>query len=921
MDYQSIEFKPFDPTADENKYKYNHWHLTGMRIGPHSEIGWKYFETIRRALFVRFWRYAGINPPEVPGVLNITLSGWSTFVNGLPDSDFDSPGAPPGKYKVMLTDVGDEQIYANRVYFDRKTDMLNMPPISGGEVTAWWKPIASPHIYAEFDQTSGKSRIELYEKGSKPEPPLGTYKHFYVDLPAWRWLPKQLHPLKQRKPVDDGQGGLIHLKRYVEPNRRYIAQNAAAGTRHTLTVEKAGSAYNLVKEVDGVKISVSEAYGGLEGGRYTNIYAEPGMSDTAYHNDSLPRQSAGQNYGSKGTANQWGFEPKICASYQEMIGYCAERLPWVWPILPDTPQGAEFIRNFNGERFGWADLWTPGVYETGDVVRWPDNAGQMCGWTATPFTGQTSQEPGDDASDWEKIYPYGYGLIPGRNPPDPIAAYMDDERWGCNGSATELALWITSNTDGLYDWVYDTDKPFAPMQVLKFRCKELHGYPLPSDQSINNAYPLAHGNWHRCWPGMGWPKNIDPDNGGLVLPGVRYVTDWHEGIDYAAGVRRYGQTLTQGEQSTDVYRCKVAHTSTMDTYPGGGGNWQTYWEPIFNFQKNVIPPNDGLYHPYQDFTLSDQTIAAGAGVIWQRLFWPGLYNKEQPTVDYAALDINAEDIEQMHRRHNRAIIVDGVDAYEVSYQQVKALWDVLSCLVYIEDMSVSITLQSRTAQIGSTYPPSYGSSGAAWNALVQTALATIDSAEWVNLGGIPYGTSPNLYLQPHNQFGWTGYVNGINGEYSAGGSYTQMRLKITGGYVGGKYYGGEIWFPLLASLGGHFLYSWDTDLYHFETCVAGIPGGSQVSFRTLSFLDDPPPPYKVRQRLVMASFEPVSQYAGDDTHYLYIPQLTGPPTAPSWPDDNTSRWCDSHGYFFPMSGYLSAIYRLDFSRVPASVFA
>lgn len=889
IDYTSITFDPIDPHVD--KYVSAPWHLTGMRIDSGTEISWKHFETIRRALFLRYNRYAGVNPPWFSGVI-VDPAAWTAYVNGHSDDVFDDPGAPPGKFRVFL-DVAEGhehygELFVNSKYYASKAALIADPPPGAN-----WEKVASPHRYSDFDQISGRRQIKLFEKGSKS---LDTYQHFFVNQPAWRWLPKQLHPERQLKKDGDD-----YLKRYVEPNRRYLAQNYAAGTRQELTAVKVGSSsvFILNNGIEDVGY-----YGSLKGGRYTNVYSEPGMGTSPASSDALPRQSTGVNYGQE--ANQWGFDPKLCAAYQEMIAHCAESLPWWWPILPNTPQGREYIRNINGQRIGWMEPWVSGGgdgptggYVNGQYVRHPDQYGIEVGWVASFLGSETHQEPGPTSFEWTKTaVPYGYGdALAYLN--DPVMAAMDDERWGCNGSALELALWLA----GDYDWVFDTDNPFAPYEVLVRRNPQFHTSDPAmhaSQESIDNAYPLAAGNWHRCWPGMGWPKN----NGSIVLPGKRYVGSWQAGQVCPVGVRRYGSQVIDGDEATTVFRCVIEHTAEIGNRPGSGATWETYWQPVFGFSYTVLPPGSQAYWEEQNFTLSTETAASGA-IGHQRLFWPGLYNFEEPVLDYDELDINDEDIHRMNQRHDPVIQLDGAELYEVGWKQVKALWDVLTILSFMAD-TPEIVLEHRVASnnVG------YGASAQAANAAAQAlAVSTIESASWTAV--------PGDY--DHRFIGISSMIDYVSSQWRSQTTLDQLRIKITGGKTNGKYYAGDILVPMVATLVSHFTYSTGDD--HFEPCVVGFPDGTKTTFETLQFVDDPPPPEKVRRRLVFVNLGNANEYNESDEHILPINVLSDFPTAPAWSVFGGQRFVSSVGYLsLASSGLLPVIYRLDFSSVPESVF-
>lgn len=276
-----------------------------------------------------------------------------------------------------------------------------------------------------------------------------------------------------------------------------------------------------------------------------------------------------------------------------------------------------------------------------------------------------------------------------------------------------------------------------------------------------------------------------------------------------------------------------------------------------------------------------------------------------PELDYNELDINDEDIHRMNQRHDPVIRLDGADLYEVGWKQVKALWDVLTTLSFMAD-TPDIVLERRASENNVAYGASAQEANAAAQAL---AVSTIGASSWVAV--------PGQY--DHRFIGIDSLIDYVSSQWRSQTGLNQLRIKITGGKTNGKYYAGDILVPMVASLVGHFTYSTGDD--HFEPCVVGFPDGTKTTFETLQFVDDPPPPEKVRRRLVFVNLGNANEYNESDEHILPINVLSDFPTAPAWSVFAGYRVVSSVGFLsLESSGLLPVIYRLDFSGVPESVF-
>ena len=180
--------------------------------------------------------------------------------------------------------------------------------------------------------------------------------------------------------------------------------------------------------------------------------------------------------------NQLQFDPKLCYAYQNQVELALSHSGWEVEITEGTPHGDEYILNYEAK------------------------------------TGLDYKLRG------------------------PKWASMDDELWGCNGSAVELALWLIES----YDWYFCTIKKFWPEAIMELRY-EMVKTGLYTSQEVEAEYPTPSGNWRRTWRyTFGRPKdNLIMEPGSFVPTKYRYE-------DYGTSSQYWPGVFTPKEQTPDI---------------------------------------------------------------------------------------------------------------------------------------------------------------------------------------------------------------------------------------------------------------------------------------------------------------------------------------------------------------------------------
>jgi len=456
------------------------WQQASFPVTAGEEVTWKHFEDLRKAIWLRDHLGACIDPTDYTSANASAFSNdgrgsttsWAAFCASLPTSPSPFPLEIGHQYLQELIYLGPGETegdkYTNYVAFNNLAELTNHPPVdgSGNWDAEYWRKNPDYNYYHDWDYNSGRYNVIRNTAAAAPEE---------IDLPAYRWLPKQTDlktQLNKVKYTDTGR--IIKRQRPLEYNRRYLSQPYAMGAKFDLECERIGGNIHYAKYQTGVDI-------GMAGVQYTCGGAQPGNKTDSSSSDASPAYQQGDY--------QYLYDPSVCDAYQNIVEVLACSGNWSLPIVEDTDWGDEFIANYNAKRLlNYEAYDSEAVYDPGDNVQYDGYIWYYEGGYGTndgaPGTGSWSKrtEPAYPA-------PWGTGYV------YPVSAYLEDENWGCNGSAFELLLWVI----GEYDWYYDTEHPFIPLELLKLRLEASEGASPPSQSEIDTAYPLPAGTWRRTW--------------------------------------------------------------------------------------------------------------------------------------------------------------------------------------------------------------------------------------------------------------------------------------------------------------------------------------------------------------------------------------------------------------------------------------
>lgn len=371
--------------------------------------------------------------------------------------------------------------------------LLSNPPTSGGTLNAaYWRYAVKYHRYHDYDHrphnTPSDNRFIVLADTFQVDD--GPNKRSIIDLPGYRFLPRTVDAALQREPIEyqDTQRRIPH-RLPVEFARKYLTQPETLGPSFALSVRVAGMTPYVTKVVDEQDV-------GIHGGQYSLDGAQPGYAPDAT-TPALPKyKKLTDPPGDQGP--QFRYCPKMNYAYQNFIEGAVSRGWWVLKVDPETPWGAEYIRNYNHSLIGKRtepEEWDVGaLYYNGDVVEY---GGFWWRFKAIPFQpvpANSDTPPVYGSANWEYMATWGsMALNPDSGGAYPIVAYLDDEFWGCNGSAFELLLWV----HGEYDWWFDTTLPYTPERIMLLQ--DAHG---------TEDYPAPVGTWRRTWRvSFGTPKN------------------------------------------------------------------------------------------------------------------------------------------------------------------------------------------------------------------------------------------------------------------------------------------------------------------------------------------------------------------------------------------------------------------------------
>lgn len=571
------------------------WSLTDT-----SEISHKHFEDLRKYIWVSYNKSRGLFDIDIWFGENLAdVAAW----------EVEYPGdANPTIYYYL----GELQVQYKGELFGNSVSMSdsqvhNNPPLDDdGELDeSYWVRLANPNLYHHFDYNSGRY-VMIYHADN-------AYQNEHCCfLPAYKWLPQQTDPQEQRYP--------IYPKSWV------IGSEYKKGI-YTRSLGTPWLSYLCIKDHTADSDNQPKV-----GDDWETYWLRVPTSPVPWKEDPLSYFIAGRycindgteylcilthlihDYTEPGVGLYWetywteeDCTDKIIRRY-DLIEIKAEHITEL-PI-------AQFMRTWALASMlpGNPSEYTVGGQEPVDdkiennQVRKNQlmcNAYQDCVTTAIDrCSGFLAKATAFFINNWETRTWQG-GL---RNPPlvhDPSTEADHPEYdtigkawWGCNASAYEYCL----KKMGHYDWYWSTT-PYVP--------KWLHNEHY-CDQPIDDValkYPMPCGCWRRTWkwsfgrvgttmyPGNGDPPEYYPNKICITQaqedaaevawdeewPPSRWYDDyqvvsdsilpeeWQNGTLYEAdGFSKNGKPF-------QVYLCTANHTSSVDTEPGVGEDWEDYW--------------------------------------------------------------------------------------------------------------------------------------------------------------------------------------------------------------------------------------------------------------------------------------------------------------------------------------------------------
>jgi hypothetical protein len=416
------------------------WEIEGgtFPIEQGTEVSWKHFETLRRMCFLKLNPYAGQEAYYNYYDPYYTPSTWSDYIATFTGVSF------PWTYESSPYSTFFRVAYQTPDM--SSPDLFTLNGIEIGSMSVLQNN--PPMIYVNGEYVLNTT-YWLYTVD------YNRYSDF--DQYSGRWIVRTYTAAAETflSKVESwrylpAQVGPKHQRTYAKyadtereiPRLKYAETNY----QHLTQPSSMGPKFSVTKIWEGGYykwVKDGKVNAGLSGYDYAWDGGDPPQGGTPPF-DALPF------FGKK--TNQHYYDSKLCAAFQSFIEYVCSANNWILPIDLDTPQGQEYKRNYDGAH----------------------NVGQT--------------DP-DELVNYNGTWPY------------PTTARMDDPFWGCNRSAFELALWLTTD----YDWYWLGEKYYKPEAVMDRWTDVDRG--IYTAQQMQGYCPLPDGCWRRTWQySLGRPR-------------------------------------------------------------------------------------------------------------------------------------------------------------------------------------------------------------------------------------------------------------------------------------------------------------------------------------------------------------------------------------------------------------------------------
>lgn len=458
------------------------WQLAAFPVTAGEEVTWKHFETLRRRIYAMRFLQAGM--PTYNYAAPITTSTWEAWVDAnFTDLDFvHSLNYENSAWTRLLnivyqstTGMAEPDLFSHcdpgSGYANKAALKADPPCSAAGVISANWCYAADVSRYRDFDRYAGRYIVKRYTAG--------TGVSYLSKSEAFRYLPIQVGPQHQRPHIHYTDTGrrIPHITP-LERNWQFVSQPTTMGPNFDIIGETVVGNFRLTKEPFDGDDARSIPLNGYEYA-ITLPDADPAQGGGASADDVLPDQWVADD--------QQYFDPKFCDAYQNQVEHLMSTFSWMLRIDPETAWGAEWIYHYNQT-----------LYHL--VPEWPNYIEDFPGYNyKTRYDGGVWSKPGGTlneptrANGWSRV---DYGND--HTSAEPTIVSAEDEYWGCNRSAFELALRIL----GSYDWYFLADHKFSPRELLHVRedLRNSGGYPIdPTEEDIQTWYPLSAGTWRRTW--------------------------------------------------------------------------------------------------------------------------------------------------------------------------------------------------------------------------------------------------------------------------------------------------------------------------------------------------------------------------------------------------------------------------------------
>jgi len=685
----------------------NPWQLAEWPISSGDEISWRHFEDLRRYIYIK--RFGRSLPQDYENP--VTNATWATFVDSyfpvLPaPSSFPLDYWSPGWWKLFNVAFKHSSMDKADLFscyyepgFTTRQALIDNPPIfpDGTFNSGKWRYAADNTKYRDFDEQSGRRIVRRYTMGSGDD----ESSTYLSDIEAYRYLPKSCRPNDQQHLIQysDTDRKIPHLD-WLELNWQYVTQPSSLGPNYTITGNKTDPPANSYYETKIPFVGDAE-FVPLSGREYAMPDGDPGGDAGEGQSDTLPK------YWCEG--KQAYFDPKLCYAYQNQVEQIVSLGEWYLEVDESTPWGSAFVANYNHSRYPYTPTWPDYVEATtisGDVyrTRYGGYYWESFGLTDPPST-----------PNWWKIgYNYEDTII------EPTHVSMNDERWGCNGSGFELALFIIGN----YDWYFCTEHKYWPAWVRENRYLESQLADPPTEIELEGYYPTPAGTWRRTHKyTFGRPRGIDK-----MLPG-------------------------------DV---------EPDKYHYRGDDWNIPYWPDFITERGYTWSRDGA----GDIWLTNTPLGTPSSPDWFQLqvvhFWPGTFTPPGHAPGNEEAYLTEEQIAEIKDRHEA--VPDEKESrkrYEMRAQMLNDLWLILNLTdkFYADATVVAAYKQflNDTQYNSSLLSSAY--SGARASVVVDMANDPLDYPTWNWLSSAP--TTQGITVQTNKRGlpydDWSVYVNSCRG--------------------------------------------------------------------------------------------------------------------------------------------------------------